>query len=440
MTNTLDYEYGPEQSVQDWETILRRGFESKELDYKAPYAWNESDKKSCCEIVKDILAIANTKGGFIVVGVSETSTGFSWDGLTEEQCESFETSRLNRFVQNYADPPINAHVIKHGSAGRNFVVVRIPRFPDTPHICQKDYPNVLAAGTVYVRTDNNESAPIRDSSDMRAIVEHAVRNRGDQLLASFRAILTSTPQPVSGPNDVEQFAAQAREAASHGNELIPKGAATLGFRETVFHPLRFERLRFTIPDLERMAEAASVTYRGWPYIFYTEKRSDCISHLDEGLEMLLDEPEAFQFWRLHQSGCLYVNEMFQEDERLQSRPERVLGTVTFAYTCAEAVQCLVDLYTDHLPDDEMVRLHMRLRGVQGRTLATIRGNSYHPTPYQCKADQIVYDRQHTLADWRAGVIPHAIDLLRHVNQKFNAPAPSHNEVAPLMQRLLSRQL
>ena len=248
-------------------------------------------------------------------------TGFSWDGLTEDQCKSFETSRLNRFLQNYADPPINAHVIKHTSQGNNFVIVEIPRFPDTPHICQKDYhkdnQRVLAAGALYVRTDNNESAPIKNSADMRAIIEHATRNRADQLLASFRAVLTNTPQPATAPADLDQFDAQVRDAATRSKKLIPKDLASLplGFRETAVHPLKFERLRFTIQQLEQMAEAASVSYRGWPYIFYNEKRADLIRHLDDSLEMPLNEQEAFQFWRLHRSGCLYVNEMLQEDER-----------------------------------------------------------------------------------------------------------------------------
>jgi hypothetical protein len=452
--------------MQDWETILRRGFESKELDYKGPCAWDEGDKKSCCELVKDILAVANTKGGWVAVGVSETPTGFSWDGLTEDQCKSFETSRLNRFLQNYADPPINTHVIKHTSQGKNFVVIEIPRFPDTPHICQKDYPNVLAAGAVYVRTDNNESARVSSSVDMRAIIEHATRNRGDQLLASFRAVLTGTQQPAVAPADLEQFDTQARDATTRSKELISNDLASLalGFRETVIHPLKFERFRFTIQQLEQMAEAASVTYRGWPYIFYTEKRADLIRHLDDSLEMSLNEQEAFQFWRLYRSGCLYVNEMFQEDERCfrssvrsleadlaweevkhgvfpaSPKPGKLLGGITFAYTCAEAVQCLVDLYTGPLPDDQLVRLQMRLRGVQGRHMAIVRGNSYASTPWQCNTDQIVYEQQHTLADWRAGVIPHAFELLKYVNQKFNAPPPSYDEVAAAMQRLLSRQL
>lgn len=427
--------------MHEWDGILRRGFESKELDYKGPCAWDEGDKKSCCEIVKDILAIANTKGGWIVVGVSETSTGFAWDGLTHQQCESFETSRLNRFLQNYADPPINTHVIKPASQGKSFVIIEIPRFPDTPHICQKDYPGVLAAGALYVRTDNNESAAVKSSADMRAIVEQATRNRADQLLASFRAVLTGTPQPAAASVAFERFDEQVQDARARCAQLITQGAQALGFRETLFHPLTFERLRFAIADLEQMAEAASVAYRGWVYVFYTQKRADLIRHLDDKLEMALTEPDAFQFWRLHRSGCLYVNEMFQEDESPESRPARVLGGITFAYTCAEAVQCLVNLYTGRMADDEIVRLQMRLRGVQDRRMAMVRGNAYHSTPWQCNADQIVYEQQYPLADWRAGVIPHAFEILKFVNQRFvGAPEPSYNEVATAMERLLNRQL
>jgi len=448
--------------MQDWESILRRGFESKELDYKGPCAWDESDKKACCELVKDILAIANTKGGFVVVGVSEPATGFTWDGLADDQCKSFDTSRVNRFLQNYADPPINTHVIKHESRGANFVIIEIPRFPDTPHICQKDFPGVLAAGAIYVRTDNNESAPIRNSSDMRTIVEHATRNRADQLLASFRAVLTGTPPPGTVAEDMERFDAQAREAAAKSNKIIPGDMASLGFRETVFHPLKFDRLRFTMAELERMAEAASVAYRGWPYIFYTQKRADLIQHLDDALEMALNDREDFQFWRLYRSGCLYVCEMFHEDGRSrrgiqrsraaeplqklergvwpEPEPDKLLGDITFAYTCAEAVQCLVDLYTGRLADDETILMKMRLRGVQGRYMAFVRGNAFHSTPYECRDDQIEYEQQHSLADWRAGVLPHAVDLLNRVTEKFNAPPTSYDRAAPHMQRLLNRQL
>lgn len=314
-----------------------------------------------------------------------------------------------------------------------------------------------------LRTDNNESAAIKNSSDMRAIVEHATRNRADQLLASFRAVLTGTPPLATVAEDMERFDAQVQEAAAKANEIILAGDPSLGFRETVYHPLKFDRLRFTMSELETMAGAACVAYRGWPYIFYSQKRADLIHHLDDALEMVLSQGEDFQFWRLYRSGCLYVNEVFQEDKWSQSRarrleeagrpwqrvqggvfpepePSKLLGGITFAYTCAEAVQCLADLYTGRLADDETVLLKMRLRGVQGRYMAMVRGNAYHSTPWKCNADLIVYEKRLPLADWRAGVLSHAVDLLTYVNDKFNAPPTSYDEMAPQMQRLLSRQL
>ncbi len=45
--------------------ILLRKEESKDLDYKGPCEWNSKNKASCCELVKDILALSNTLGGYL---------------------------------------------------------------------------------------------------------------------------------------------------------------------------------------------------------------------------------------------------------------------------------------------------------------------------------------------------------------------------------------
>jgi hypothetical protein len=464
----MDQEIDIQVETQDWETILRRGFESKELDYKGPCAWAEDDKVACCRLVKDILAIANTKGGWLVIGVNETSTGFSWDGLTDDQCKSFETSRLNRFLQNYADPPINTGMIKPRSQEKNFVIITIPRFPDTPHICKKDFQEnnnkrVLAAGAIYVRTDNNESASIKNSADMRAIIEQATRNRADQLLSSFRAILTGVPSSLAGDESLDHFFTQANDAKKHAQELIPRDLLSMpfGYRETIIHPMKFERFQFTIQQIERMAEAACVSYRGWPYIFYPTNGVG-VQSLEDGLEFPFQDPDAFQFWQLRQSGLLYLNEMFQEDEQIinsrhhqkvdweklddgcfpeQSKIGKLFGAITFAYTCVESVQCLVNLYTGQLADHEIIRLQIHLSGLNGRHLAKVRGNNnFHPMPWCCKTESIISEQRHSLAEWRAGVIPHAFEIFKYVMEKFNAPEPSYDEIASQMQKLLSRQL
>jgi predicted HTH transcriptional regulator len=129
--------------------ILRRGYESKDLDYKGPMSWDETGKETCCGLVKDILGMANTAGGFIVIGVSETPTGFSWDGLSATQLQTFETSRVNRFLQNYAEPPINALLRKINHENKTFVIVEIPEFPDTP-VCSQNQITTDRGGVLAV--------------------------------------------------------------------------------------------------------------------------------------------------------------------------------------------------------------------------------------------------------------------------------------------------
>jgi hypothetical protein len=103
----LHYWHG-KSPLDDFEQLIRLGKETKNLDYKGPCGWNEGNKKACCEIVKDVLALANTGGGFIVVGVTEDPIGFTLAGLPSGMAASFEVTRLsNNFLQNYADPPIN---------------------------------------------------------------------------------------------------------------------------------------------------------------------------------------------------------------------------------------------------------------------------------------------------------------------------------------------
>lgn len=67
-------------------------------------------------------------------------------------------------------------------------------------------------------------------------------------------------------------------------------------------------------------------------------------------------------------------------------------------------------------------------------------SEYCPTPWQCNTDQIIYEKQQTFADWRAGVIPHAVELVEYVADKFSAPSLCDDEVCMGVQRLLSQQL
>jgi hypothetical protein len=428
--------------------ILLRGHESKELDYKAPMAWSETDKASCCNLVKDILAMANTKGGFVVIGVSEEAGGFKYDGVSGEQAKSFDTTRLNRFLQIYADPPINALLRKIAHDGKTFVIIEIPAFPDTPHICQKDFPGILTAAVLYVRTDNNESAPIRSAADFQAVIERAVRNRGDSLLASFRSILTSGIQPPL-PSAREQFLTQRMEAITRFDQLNPlkQEEPLLGYLEVSFLPERFDSARFTVDALRVAAERAHVTYTGWPFLFIHHSQPERTYVIRDGWETFIQTKDfggayLMDFWRLQQSGFFYYRTILRPSVgQFKGAPVPVADIRFIAVYIAEAVDCLTRLYDGLFEDSEYLTVEARLLNADGRALVSSwTGTMPLFADYLCRIPEIDTSLRLPLADWRAAVVDHALKMTNEIYLRFNWTQPNLDAVRDTMQRMFARKL
>lgn len=437
-------------SNRELKEILLRGYESKDLDYKAPAKWDEGNKKACCELVKDVLGMANTKGGFIVLGVREREEGFSWDGLTREQVESWDTSRLNRFVQNYSDPPINSTLRKVAHEGKTFVIIEVPHFPDTPHICQKDFPDVLSAPTLYVRTDNNETAPIRSSADFRAVVEQATRNRREAMLTAVRSILVGGVRSESAPEPSarEQFLMQRSEAVARFEAINPfKDKGYTGYREACFFPGRFKRDLFTIEQLRAAAESAHVTLTGWPFLFINRNRKDVTYAIADGLETLIPTRDfrgndRCDFWRFQQSGFFYQRTLMWE-ESARDRQGAKLHVADFdavtAYT-AEAIHCLARIYNGLVEDDEDLTFVLCICGTQGRELTTFDTLKAWWGEYSCRMPEIEVQQNHSMADWRAGTVDHAVEITKDVFLRFNWESPNVQAIRETIEKLFARKL
>lgn len=437
MENVID-------ASHELQAIIERNFESKSLDYKGPIEWNSQDKKACCELAKDVMGMANTEGGYIVIGVSELEHGFSLVGVTMAQAKSFESSAICRFIQNYVDPPINVRVQKVSHKQRVFVVLEVPRFRDTPHICQKDYPEVLRDRALYVRTDNNETAPIKSSADFRLLIESSIRNRTDSLLSSFRAILTSVDASTQKkePSVDQQFTAQveaARLQFEKRNPLQEKQYAF--FMETIFSLQEFDQYRFPPQKLELAAHKASVDFTGWPFLFIHHNRRDCLSLTEEGLESFISTEDfagndMLDFWRLNESGLFYKKEL---PFNAASNPPQVL-VPAIARHFAEAIYCMTRLYESLLSDSDIVSLAVTLFGTRGRTLVWTNRGLPFPTRYAANRPQISIQQSHTLADWRAGVEEYAIEMTCEALRYFQVESPDLAQLRTYIQNMFQRRM
>lgn len=434
----------------DLENLVRLGHESKTLDYKGAETWDTSDKKACCELVKDILAFANSGGGSLVVGVSEAPAGYNWDGLSTDELKTWDSTKVNNFVANYADPPINCNVAKVTSQGATFVVVSVPGFPDVPHLCCKDYPGVLAVAALYIRSDANASEPLKTSSDFRALFERALQNRQQKIIESVRAVMKGSEGVQAAENAVGLFTKDLRfrqvtaaDATSVINDQTQRPFN--GFREAWAFPGRYELERFNLTDLQRVINVAGQqTYLADPFLHtanFQGQRPTALEHSIEARYTFKNflKRESREYWQLSQSG-LFVHRMLMEEEWGSRQPEMglYLELKTTLRYIAQALNCVCTMFEGLMDPGEPITFGTRVGGCKGRHLIVF--GSPVAGLYEAAIDEIRYERTRPLVDWRAGLVDHVIEATDHILQRFNVPGWDKSGGRQIVSDLFARRL
>ncbi|RKD27573.1 Predicted transcriptional regulator, contains HTH domain [Caminicella sporogenes DSM 14501] len=130
-------------------TLLKQG-EGPKLDYKETININQESGKK--ELVKDIIAIANSQGGrgHLIIGVKDKTreiVGIKPENINEE--------RIQQIISNRCDPPINIRVEYIDIDNKTVAVITIFRSYKRPH-------QMRQTGAFYIRRGSTTDVARRD--------------------------------------------------------------------------------------------------------------------------------------------------------------------------------------------------------------------------------------------------------------------------------------
>lgn len=173
--------------------------EDLRIDYKE--AFNFRDEREWLEITKDVMAFANTFGGYLLFGVRDGSYELvGLDGDTSKiltDVNNFQ-QKINRFV----DPPVlHLRAKAFSYCGHDLVTMFIPRLEGRTHVVSKDgrfkYPSgeeklVLHKGMIYVRRSGGNH--LADSRDVDDLVARRFEEFKNSLLSKISRVVEAPPQ------------------------------------------------------------------------------------------------------------------------------------------------------------------------------------------------------------------------------------------------------
>lgn len=158
-------------------TLLNLGYETKDLDYKQDL--DMSNKEGRASLAKDVIAMANTGGGTIIIGVSEPMPGkFEKKGLPEEKLIFFESTKVGNALRKYIGSVISVTVKRLKWRSNYFIVIKIPACDGILAMayCANEKAN-LYPGRIYVRNNSAQSVEVQDSLEVIRLLDKIVDSR-----------------------------------------------------------------------------------------------------------------------------------------------------------------------------------------------------------------------------------------------------------------------
>jgi predicted HTH transcriptional regulator len=114
------------------------------------------------KIAREMIAFANTKGGYLIFGVDDDREVVGVDS------EKSESEMVKDAAENYCEPPLNYSIDFIEAYGKEIVVVTIPESESKPHRIQ-DYQNELDINKAVVIVRVNDKS-VQASKEMVRIL------------------------------------------------------------------------------------------------------------------------------------------------------------------------------------------------------------------------------------------------------------------------------
>jgi len=340
--------------------LLAAREETKNTDYKGPKSWGEMTKDEKHGIIKDMLGMANTRdGGMLIFGVQDVD--YEFVGVPEEKLGEFDQTSVNNLLENFTEPKhyCRVQITKIGKLWA--VVIEVPEFKEEPILCKKDQNStykkhelILKRGALYIRNDKAETVEISTVEGVRELLGRAVRKKRDYLLEEITTILEGKPI-TSTVADEELYGSEIQTARENITNRI---GDDFGYWDVCAYPISYIKNR--IPDKRRLKELvtkSAVHSRGWSFPVI---RDTGASFFDQGWQVYPSEDISRHEtrFRVREGFRVYTSGLFvwrgiltAEGKRFQAEiPRKVVIYTDMIYSVTDYLRFLKRYFEDFEPE------------------------------------------------------------------------------------------
>jgi hypothetical protein len=421
----------------NWNEIIHRGIENQELDFKAAQDWNELTRAGRAKFARHAMAMANTRGGYIVVGVSEDDNGNPTvcTGMTERQARSFDPSTVGQTVNRYADPSVEFDVVRPEVDGRRYVVFVVYPFKNLPHVCGDACETELQRGVFYIRTPDARSRPAYRASELHSLVQRALRNQRELLGRMLRGVLYEGRQvnESDAEQEFERLVATCRQTAR--STLGAKRFNQALVFELAVYPERLLMDRLTLTDIGRARDEVVLPSEGGFPLLPVPGATTYATNESIRSYLQTAPADGVPFYlEVFLCGLLYC--ALIEENATAAGEGRALAYATLLRHVGTAMAAIGQMYAGLGLETELLTFTFRLSNTEGADIEL-------PVPatdrvYRCFIPDVEVSKRRTAADVASDPAPNAATVIREICERFGFRSDEHVGLSQRLEALLRR--
>jgi len=351
-----------------------------------------SDNDHRAALAKEIIALANHGGGYLVVGFAEQADGGFVPAMSRPATlDAWSQDAIQSIIAKYLDPLVQCRVVHRSRPGSSdrYPVIIVPGGHRVPIRARAGSPDGrrLVAQRIYIRRAGPNSEEARTAEEWDRLLERCLQNRQAELLEAMRSIMAGVLPTVGTPtpsrlDQLRAFENQAVDRWTKLNADLPSIAPTRllhGFYDAGFAIDG----TFNTPSLAKLRSIIQQDVRnhsGWPPFLtlsrapYTPKPIDgsVEAWIGPDLDDSYDVPAHHDFWRISPGGLLFTRRGYQEDGGFRGRePGTTFDLTTPTWRLGEAILEASYIARAIGASEANLICHGRWTGLAGRSLVSL---------------------------------------------------------------------
>lgn len=346
-------------------------------------------KKVAADMIRELIALANHGGGWLIFGFAEDKPHFKWANECPFPASLYSQDAINDLCKKYADPVFHCEVYHlESSAGNAHVIVEVPGGHGVPVRAKRGGPDgsKLRSDVYYVRRPGPASGPVGSAHEWDQLLKRCLSNQREELLTGFRSIVNA----VGGESEIvqalvgqeEPLTKWRAESRARLDELLTADVSTVsedpyaGGTFSAAYRLLGARSRVTRRELLAALTHARGNETGWP-VWIMLTRPDMLPYPHgEGIEYWHRRAAGSHadFWRVSTDGEAFLLRGYQEDFMDRVAPRSVLSVTIPALRAGE---CL--LHASRLAallGATKVEFSLEWTGLDGRRLTNLSSSDW----------------------------------------------------------------